>query len=154
MEELSYKVETLLNRAWAEFFGFLRLLVVLAVTALGQSLRFVGWLFKRAALVPLVVVGDQVLRPLLWVVYGSFLYPVLVFLSAVVRALLVIVRDVVEQLWHAVAPAVSIIRAFRLVEINHTYAPGVQPQRTARTETHEATSADAGAASGKQPLTV
>jgi hypothetical protein len=118
MERLSYVAENAMNRAWAEFFGLLRLVVVLPVTLIGQSLRFIGWAAKRGVLMPLVVIGDQVFRPALWVIYASYLYPMFVFLLAVLHSLLVLATTTIASL---ATPAIAIIQAFRLVEITNRY---------------------------------
>jgi len=120
-ERLVIKVEKFMNRAWAEFFGVLRLVLTIVSTLIVQAVRFVAWLFKRIVVVPLLVIGDQIVRPYFFTIYSVAVYPTLVYLLAVFRGLLVFVRYAIDVFNAFVPPIAGILNAFRLVVVNQRF---------------------------------
>jgi hypothetical protein len=113
--------EVVMNRLWAEFFGLIRLVVVVAFTLFFQCIRFLTWLNKRLFLLPALIVGTESWGPTLWVLYEGYFYPLLVVSLSLVKAGTVFLRIVGDATLALVAPVIGIVRAFRLVEVTQNY---------------------------------
>ena len=110
-----------MNRLWAEFFGIIRMILVVVFTLFIQTVRFTTWAIKRVALLPSLVFGNEIYGPSLWIFYEGYVYPTLVVALAIFKAGCVFLRIGGEAALAGVAPVIGILKAFRLVDVVQNY---------------------------------
>lgn len=127
MTTIADKSELIFRRCAREIFATLRILVDFFLIFLLEGLRFLAYNIVSAFLVGVTTgFGDYFLRPVATAIFNGLCQPLAMFWFNVGVATRTSTRPFVDTLHNFLSLVAMVIRAFRLVEVNHN-----RPQRTA-----------------------
>ncbi|XP_030844947.1 chromodomain-helicase-DNA-binding protein 1-like [Strongylocentrotus purpuratus] len=127
MTTIADKSELIFRRCAREIFATLRILVDFFLIFLLEGLRFLAYNIVSAFLVGVTTgFGDYFLRPVATAIFNGLCQPFAMFCFNVGVATRTSTRPFVDVLHNFLSLVAMVIRAFRLVEVNHN-----RPQRTA-----------------------
>ncbi|XP_042325770.1 uncharacterized protein LOC121931804 [Sceloporus undulatus] len=120
MMDLAKSLEKVIHQGMKEFFAFLKIFVNIPIFFMLELVQFLGRSVFQVLLVGLITaIGDQMLEPLLAALFNSIIQPLLVFLLNVLCTIRNLTYPLIEILKGICSQVAVVLRAFRLVEINH-----------------------------------
>lgn len=120
MERVATDCEPLSNRVWAEFFGFIRLIMTIVSTLVHQALYFFAWITSAFCYIPTQILSDSLLKPVFHLIYSAIIAPMFVLILSLNRAVRVVIKPFFLIFEDMCNFAVRILAAWRLCDVNLT----------------------------------